>query len=334
MAIVSVTENPEKEQGGQSGDGRTYTRVFIVKTDDPVGDRSPEALAAIDPDFVGPEAPEDTDRIPRLGEGMPGDEGSTVRDRVAKPLNRDRSVWEVVVDYDSSTESDNEDPTDDEPKISFSFTQYTRPVVNAFKITNLPVDPQDPLPDPIIPFIDAGPPISDRFNPIVPVLASSQKPFNPPHVQEFGNLLISIRTNEDTIDPEDFKFFKDTINDRTITIASVVITPAEGRMRNYATSGSKQFKPDGSGTFWIIAIDIELNARTWVSKFLDLSFYRLSGGDPVLIRDENEEEIVEPALLDGGGLLLSTSADPVFLRFFTYYPANWDNILATLPTGI
>jgi hypothetical protein len=323
MAITSVTEDPLKETGEQTASTRAYARGFIVKSDDPVADRSPEALAAIDPGFVGPEAPEDTDRIPRLGESMPGDAASTVRGRKAAPRGSDRSIWDVIVDYDSSTESENEDPTDDEPEISFSFTSYTRPVVDAFEVTD------DGVPANPVTVVDT------RFDPTVAVLASSKKPFNPPHVQEFGNLLISMRIKEDTIDPEDFRFFKDTINDRQITIADVLIEKLQGRIRNYATSGSKQFKPDGSGSYWVIAVDIEINARTWVSRFLDISFYRLNvSNEPILIRDENREEVVDPVLLDGEGGILPADDPPVFLPYYTYFPANWSTILVTLPSGL
>lgn len=110
MAIVSSNERPVGRTADEEAEFRTFTRVFIVVTDD-VGD--------------GPVAARLAAGIPNIGDGHPAEPFKAFCFSIVPNETSSRLIFEVVCQYSTDPGVFAEDPTDAEPVISWSSVRQT-----------------------------------------------------------------------------------------------------------------------------------------------------------------------------------------------------------------
>lgn len=297
MAITSVKELFDERDSADTVDDRTYTRKFQVVVDDP---------------FTQATAIFANSTIPSLYTEHPDDPTVVVIGRFPKP-RLGRLIWDVVVKYRrkqfvnieiGTSGSGTINPVDLPPDISYSFTQYSRAVEQAYLFG---LDPAD--------------------NPTIAIENSSSMPFDPPLTQEESNLVINIVRNEsgEDFDPLFLITFNNTINAFNITIAGIVMETFEARMRNIGSV--KKWDEDGEA-YWRVTYEIEVDFATHLKSLLDIGFYTedIITGVHTAILDAEGNPITEPVKLDGAGGQLPVGGDPIYLDFNTYFALDWTNL--------
>lgn len=300
MSVVSINEDFDGESGSEDKTGRRVTRIFDVRVDTPTDN----TITILNDRQSVP------DKIPLVLEEHPDEPAIVVNSVIPsrRDPSNDRLNWRVSVNYlpkesgfelvDPNAEPGVVLPTDLPPVISYGFVPHSRPVTQAY-------GPGEP-----------------REAPTVPIQNSAGQPFNPTIEQEFDNLLIRIQRNEPTEDffPQLLLEFRNTINDRGITVAGIELNPKEGLIREIPAV--RRFDQEGS-EYWEVAYEIEVDFTTHIREILDQGFYEV--GPPLkAIPDDAGKDVTEPVNLNGFGLELVPPPAAVYLKFQTYFAADWD----------
>jgi hypothetical protein len=301
MSITSVNEITEARTGEETVEGRIYTRLFQVITDNP---------ATREKDIF------DNANIPNPLEEHP-DDSTVVCERIVPTQDGGeaaRKVWKVVCSYRTrqaippGAGSTYTLAVDLPPDISYTWAQYQRVVENAYQDGDT------------------------QGNPTQPIQNSAGDPFDPPLVQEFSNLVININRNEKAgdFDPNVMADYEETINSVKITIAGVLIDINEGRMRKIG--GTKKWDVLGQ-EYWNATYEIEIDRETHIRQVLDQGFFQKAGTDDrrrIMASDigqvTGQDTPVDIAQkLDGAGFVLSdtASAGAKYLDFQTYFARDW-----------
>lgn len=289
MGIVSVAEKRTGRSRKQGSDWkRTYTRTFLVITDDSQNDGVVIASA----------------RDPATGLVIPGigaaykvgdkaapltilthDTGAFVTSTTATCATEDGLQWEVEVEYgpyDASIWPQN--PLDHPVKVSWNFAKFEQVAfrdINGKAIVN-----------------SAG----DYFDP--PVTIDDSRP------------IVKIVRNEATFDPVLAKTYKDSTNTDTFLGQDPYtwkISDIQGDLEYNMDCGT----PDGF--YYVVTYELEFNPDTWKKLILDQGMRGLDGsGKFTQFLDDKGQPVSDPVLMDGNGGRKSATADPHFFTFEVY----------------
>jgi hypothetical protein len=301
MSVIDINERWMGRIGERMSNSSTYERVLIVRTDT-VNDGPEEVIGMVETAGY------------TVGSTYPSNSGAYLSSIRPNPLGR--QVWEVTLSYETATGNPpTTDPVDADPVIRWSFAQYN-------KVTEGAYDRRYPGGA-----WDGGPYVKTQKS--YEILNSVGRKFTPEPTQQVSHLLCDITLWRNTFNPEDARYYINTINDDTIIIGGLGVGEWEGYMRNFGAA--KKFKANGDA-YYEYNWQIEIHEDTWVKQFLDQGFYKWDdNGDPVLILDVKKQKLKKPALLNGWGVPLPASADPVWIEYLTYFPSDWSTL--NLPTS-
>jgi len=274
MAVTHVdnlTERSHYDVGGYHA-----TRRYRV-TFDAVAWNSADALIADD----------GSNAIPLYGATHDTKTTAYVYDKTAEQeSDKDRLHYIVTVQYKEMAVAPHEDPTDEDPDISWE--QETR--------TEVAVIDKDGN----------------------PILNSANDWFDPPLMKDFRTLRVVITRNESSFDPADADDYTDTVNVDTVTIAGLTVGPRKAKLVQYTgqkeeTRGYKYYRVTYKVDFW---------RATWSRKVIDHGYraFKTVGTGKARIREARDadgnveygfnkgwEEVTEPVPLDNAGHILNTS---------------------------
>jgi len=304
MAVVSVNERFQDRRGRATIGGVQYTRSWLVKTD-----------AVTD----GPYTARTATGIPIVGDSHNEDTAATCRDVDPVPYESDSKTWLVTAKYSSPTLGgsqivDSDDPLELPAKVAFTF-EFENKVVDRSWTLNVGFSA-----------------ITDgEGEPRYPILNSAGMPFDPPLVQGYPVLVISIQQNLSEFDPEEAMKYIGSVNTADISVVGFSIPKWYGLMRDY--SGVQMWDADGD-PYWQVRYEIAVKFEEygWCRKVLDAGMYEwdIGTGKFQTTKDTDGEEITEPLPLDGSGAFMTHGGTPFYLKFMTYYTRQWADL--DLPT--
>ena len=310
MPVIESNEAFEKRRGGDAVDAnfavtKSSVRYFKLRTDDVDDD---DQIVLLEGESATP------DPIPFLLAEHPNNDSMEVASRNVTPRDaqNDRLNWDIVVNYRKKvnpTVDPNEDgtvdPTTLPPQISFSFSGKTVVADRAYNVLD--------------------PPLDGKEDPTIAIQNSAGQPFDPPVTEEKGNRIINIVRNEtnDFYDPNLTEDLHDTINNRRIRIADVVLKKHQGRIK---ISADDMFDEDGN-KYWQVTYQIEVDRTGHFRLILDQGFMTFDSGANKLVAilddSADPQPIADPVKLDAAGQRLAVGGAPKFLQFFTLFPDNW-----------
>jgi len=282
MAVTSVTELFDERSGFQDHDVTRYVRVFRVTTG--VNTNGPSTVLAAS--YGGTS-------IPAIGAAYPADANALLKNKEARPLQSgEPRVWNVICNYD--TDAMPSSPLDEDPDISWGFTQYTT----------------------VVEYDKNG----DR------VCNSAWDPFDPPIEREISRMVCVITRNQATFDPDTYGPYVESTNSGALTIADLNIPARCGRMRNITSQTVRTPTLD----YFRVTFEIEVNFDNFDVKALDIGYYYLQpapGGTTSKVRFEDKKgnPMTEPQPLNGSGGKQNTSA-ATFLSFRVLEEKAWGNL--------
>lgn len=299
MSIVSVNEARMERSGKDSSSSPpTWERAFLVVTND-IED--------------GPALILDDSAIPQLGDEHPDADYMVVGERDCS-VYEDDFHWLVKITYVRESGEQAGDPTQNNPRISFSTVAKEYVADKAYN--------NDDSPPPSSP--------DTRGNPTKAVENSAKDPFDPPLMDERRNIVITIQRNESIaeFDPEHLPEYENTLNSSSITIAGVTIAKHEGMMRSIRAD--KAWDTYGRA-YYSVTYDIEVDRETHVRKILDRGYYELVTGKKIPILDSQGNIVQEPFKLNGGGTKALLPIEVTWLSFRTKWALDWSSL--DLPTA-
>lgn len=306
MTVISVSTADHIGQGEGAIDEegkKTYTRVFVVATDDASDDAS-IVLAA--EDLPQPNS--------TYSSGNGSDANALAKTFAARRMGRQPKNWLVTVTYMpiETGELDNEpaDPTDVEqwvPRISISTVTFSQPVDDDA----------------------AGRVIANSAG--VPVKPKLERDQNRPR--------ITITRNERT--PDWFALFNlvDTVNLGAwsgFNIGQLKMAGITGTDAIF-DDGSTRYR------YYEVVYTIDAKMDGWVNKILDEGITELVeeapggqegtenphptvGAPQIQLRASLGEPVRKPVLLNGRGKVLPEGGEPVFLEYMLYRRMWWDGL--------
>jgi hypothetical protein len=308
MSITSVNEHWEGQEGQLDNDGNSFTRTFVVVSDNPE-----ETAYKVCATNVGP------DQLPDIGDAYPDSAVDLPCTNIRATRRSDsRLVWDVTatygIDEDESDSSgyDPDDPTTFPADINFGWRTVTEAFERAYDT------------------VDAN------GNPIAAVV---NRPWKQPLVGasvERSYLVISITKNFSvgSFDAGDLLDYNDTVNNAEITIADITLAARQGHMNISAT----QERSTSGVKYYAVTyqIDCIFNQGGHEIGFLNTgAHYRGDSSTngslwkPYL--DKFGERFSEPQKIDSAGLLINDSA-AVYVYYLPYPQADWSSL--TLPTSV
>jgi len=245
--------------------------------------------------------------VPELNDTFPGDTRAICSNRTARS-HRDEYQWLVTIDYTIPPAGAETDPTDEDPIISFSSVQYTIAVQSSY-VTG-----------------------DSRSSPSKVVVNSARNAFDPPITQEESRMIINIQQNLKRFNPLWIYDYENTINKYSMRIAGIPVGAGNARMVKIDADKEVIARTGWYDlVYWRVQYQIELNAMGYAREILDAGYYYLNATKkqkPIL--DEDDDEVTEPAKLNGsGGIYVDDSSNPYdgeFLTFNTYWTANWKTL--------
>ena len=296
----TVNERLEGQAGEETAKTRAQTREFIVEYS---SDTDVSNIATYNSSVVL--ALSGSTIIPDVGEPFPGDGRSYCTKRRAI-LYKDKYHWLVTCWHE--TVSIEEDPTTEDPVISFDSAQYTRVIEKAYQTGDA------------------------RGAPTKAILNSADDPFDPPIQQPESRTLISVTQNVRNFREEWISEFENTINDRETRIAGFNVGVGQARMvRINAVPKTLVREELWDLDYWEVSFQVELDPDGYSPlKILDQGFNYIPEGDSAgtktkftVLDDAGEETFAnEPQLLNGiGGK--GSADDPKYVEYYTYWEADW-----------
>ena len=322
MSVTSVSEDRESRSGSKSLNGmRTYTRVYIVMTDD-IDDGPKTILASSDLPDIGDyySAGNDTDRDATL-------------ERMTPTRNKDNPKrWAIKCDYATQapsgggnnggsitrgSELDRAEP----PTVEITYAHYVEVAQKGRRVKNGRTYDWGAITNSaLVPFVD--PPIEKDVARTVIRISRFLPSFN----ANVGSGLVN------------------TINKQTFRISWHGLDAVFFKHELKLQSLSARERIVGTRSYW--RVEYELHYGDWAARPLDMGFAAAGldddAGDPHAgntdlakgivdrkkLKDVDELTVTDPVLLDGeGGALdvdtLATNA--VFLEYQIYKEKNWNN---------
>lgn len=168
MSVTSVCEAPTSPEAQFSKDKVSYTRTFVVITND--YDDGPQIVLT-------------NASIPAINSSYAfGDETSATATVVSKDAKRrepNSLVWEVTVNYETPDQEDNSnDPTLEQPQVKVSFEKVDKPMEQGFTLAGGVLPP------------------GQQIGQMVALLNSAGDTFDPLPSRESYMMVISINRNE------------------------------------------------------------------------------------------------------------------------------------------
>lgn len=223
--------------------------------------------------------------IPAVYDVHPYNTWLYAKDKSVTPIGP--KLFQVAVNYTAM-----ENPLDMDPDISWDYN-----------ITQEPID-------------------KDIYNNAI-TNSSGESP-DPPIVEDFADLILRIRRNQEYFNP--------------IVAASVMNRVNESAFYGFAAGEAKcviyRGSPKRSGSLYYYEVEIEVHFRYvggigWSRRFLDQGFREYTGvnseGKPKYekILDENSRAVNQPVLLDGEGKKKADADPAVYLTYNTKYYADF-----------
>lgn len=213
--------------------------------------------------------------IPAYGEVHPDDLSAVVVD-ISSQETASTVIFHVVVTYETQTRnfvlSDN--PLDDPVDIDWAFQAYEIGLER-----------------------DVGG---------APVVNSAGDAFDPPYTVDRYHPVVTIVRNEATFNPTTALSKQGKLNDDSVRIAGLSISPGEGKLIDFA--GRRAYR--NGRTYWVVTYRIEFsddkdfddNVIGWTREFYDHGLYtKVGAGDRTRILDDEGQKVVVPHALDGAG---------------------------------
>lgn len=257
---------------------RNYVATYLVVTDDPTD--GPGTVRAAIPASLGLTYAE----FDKTGAAKFRDNGSYITSiTVAEDtIADDMRQWIATINYGPYQALQKpQDPTQEQPQIQWSSSKFQRPAV------------KDEITGDVI-------------------VNSAGDLFNPPIMRDDSRPMLVITRNEATHDP----ILAANCRDKTNASAWWVF-PAK-TVKCLDIVGRRVLNQD-IGYYWEVEYSWEINIDdTWTYQALDQGFSTVVGGKKLRLTNDDGELISEPALLDGGGLVLPSGASAVYLPYDIY----------------
>lgn len=287
MTVVSVKELVNRD-GSLKGTRETITRAWQIKVSSPYDNSH-----TIGSELVG-------SSLPGQFESHPNNVFATARSLSIK--NAQGLIWTARCEYstepltqDERERAEEPNPTNRSVKVSWSTSNYDKPVVKD-------VD-------------DKG------------VVNSAGDFYDPPPSVPWERLSFHFRKNYSSPSPW-ISAYCNSVNDSDISILGIAIP--KGMARFCQPSGSEEREENGQvyhETTW----DIEVDVRTWQLEVLDEGLRQVDSADTtkrINITDDDGNEITAPALLDGSGYKLDNPDldNAVFNEHKVYYEKDYTQL--------
>lgn len=296
MSVTAANERHQIRDGDQTEDKRNYTRTWQVFTNDKT-DSAAVVLAY--------------STIPNIKDSFPGDVQSRLVRRRAIPDEEESMLWIVTCRYETESQigAGEDDPTNEDPQVSFTGVQYDVVVDKAYQ---------------------SGDTVG---NPTRPVVNSAKDEFDPPITQPESRTLVTIKQNLSGYNPLWSMEYENTINNGKITIVGIKVGATKARMVKIDAIFKTSPNPNSTRDYeyYEVVYQIELNKRGYRRAIADIGFYHIDAADSNKkkhIRDDKLLLISEPWKLDGddGNLQVDQNADPQYIEFQTYWEASWTSL--------
>jgi hypothetical protein len=143
------------------------------------------------------------------------------------------------------------------------------------------------------------------------ILNSAGDYFDPPVTRDDSRPILRIQRNEKEFDPDTAFKYKDAVNKDPFFGAD------PGTVKCADIQAELSFNND-VGWFYACTYEFEYNPDGWEKQILDMGLKYLDATDTLVPVMEKGIPATSPVLLDGGGGILASGDDPVFLKFKVY----------------
>jgi len=149
------------------------------------------------------------------------------------------------------------------------------------------------------------------------IVTSAGEPVDPPPTRRFSDLALLVSRNEETFDP---LLASSYVNMQAVNANTFLgMAPGQAKMVDWSAERMRVT----SRTYWQVNYEIHFrtDAVAWKRRFLDQGFRELTGTDDdgkptfALIKDDDNNPVNQPVLLDGSGSKLKDGLDAVWLIF-------------------
>ena len=145
------------------------------------------------------------------------------------------------------------------------------------------------------------------------IASSAGEPYDPVQEKDETKFMLRIQRNVARHNPAFNATYKDAVNFEAFwgnpPLTVKVEVPGTASQK-FAANGQKYYEET-----WEFAIE----PRTWYIKLYDYGMYKIVDGKRKTIKDEEDNYLTSPVLLDGNGGVLAVGANPVELAPFTVY---------------
>jgi hypothetical protein len=283
MTVTYKGEIPTERKGRNDLGTRTYTRKFKLETD-----------STSDGVFeVGSHS-----SLPRIGDIYPGDLFAYCISLDVECTEGYRA-WVATASYTTERTRDDPsnqgDPADDDPVISWSSEIYQEPVYKTTSDTAILNSAGDY-------FIDPSP------------------------TRDAAHLIAKIRQNVSSV-PSWVLSYQNAVNDGAITIGGLSIAASLAKVQRIDI-GEVQYR--GEYAYYPLSLEIHIHKDGWKLKPLDAGFRERNGANELVMITNNgdDEEVTQPVPLDGAGGVLAnpTPANAVFGEFTIYEELDFTSL--------
>ncbi len=217
-------------------------------------------------------------RVPQIGQPLPGYPWIYVLDRRSAVTNKSAVVCRVVIQY-----AQVQNPFDEPPRIEWFMAATMEPVE------------------------------SDEDG--LPMLTSSDEPYDPPPTEPKNDLLLRATYNVSVFDPVRALMYKGAINSDPF----LGFEPEKGKVVAYTARIIRAIIDEPYAT---VAVEIQFRKKGWKWQLLDQGFRTKaedadSDGNPVYATIAGAVESGEPVLLDGFGQQRKQGLTPVYRKYWT-----------------
>ncbi len=151
---------------------------------------------------------------------------------------------------------------------------------------------------------------------------SSDEPVDPPHVENFDDLILRATYNVSDFDPVVAANYKGAVNSDLF----LNFTPGLAKVKVFT---GRRILDITDQFYWAVVVEIQFRKDGWKRKFVDEGFRTKakepdSDGNPVYTVIAAAVESGEAVKLDGQGQLLAAGADDVLVEYETKKPLPFD----------